>query len=389
MKTQQRPRIKILIIFASIVIYSTASAQTKFVVADDFRSSQFRGFNISVVETYSVLKGKNLSKIRASAANHARVWVQVTHDAYNRYYFKSPTALKTIDSTIKEAAKVGLYLILTVEFLPKQGADDWWGNAARKSNMIKFWRDSLATRYKSKTVIAAYDLMNEPRVNSKLYCTVKEYIEFTRDMIIAVRAVDPNHTIIVEVLENQMLGDLSIRADSAVFNRTLRYIKNLVYSPHGYSPLAITHQGLNATTRRVYPESSGTYTANYFKNVTYWNEPAKFQNKYNVPIWVGEFACVNWAPKNSYGQWTSTRWTQDVINYMESLGWSWASHAWREYQGWDIEMPSSWYVTNATFYYAKPSKLPPSSARTDTAPTFALFRQYFTRNKKFYLPYYL
>lgn len=389
MKTQQRPRIKILIIFASIVIYSTASAQTKFVVADDFRSSQFRGFNISVVETYSVLKGKNLSKIRASAANHARVWVQVTHDAYNRYYFKSPTALKTIDSTIKEAAKVGLYLILTVEFLPKQGADDWWGNAARKSNMIKFWRDSLATRYKSKTVIAAYDLMNEPRVNTKLYCTVKEYIEFTRDMIIAVRAVDPNHTIIVEVLENQMLGDLSIRADSAVFNRTLRYIKNLVYSPHGYSPLAITHQGLSATTRRVYPESSGTYTANYFKNVTYWNEPAKFQNKYNVPIWVGEFACVNWAPKNSYGQWTSTRWTQDVINYMESLGWSWASHAWREYQGWDIEMPSSWYVTNATFYYAKPSKLPPSSARTDTAPTFSLFRQYFTRNKKFYLPYYL
>jgi endoglucanase len=389
MKIQQRPGIKVLIIFASIVIYSTASAQTKFVVADDFRSSQFRGFNISVVETYSVLKGKNLSKIRASAANHARVWVQVTHDAYNRYYFKSPTALKTIDSAIKEAAKVGLYLILTVEFLPKQGADDWWGNAARKSNMIKFWRDSLATRYKSKTVIAAFDLMNEPRVNSKLYCTVKEYIEFTRDMIIAVRAVDPNHTIIVEVLKNQMLGDLSIRADSAVFNRTLRYIKNLVYSPHGYSPLGITHQGLSATTRRVYPESSGTYTANYFKNVTYWNEPAKFQNKYKVPIWVGEFACVNWAPKNSYGQWTSTRWTQDVINYMESLGWSWASHAWREYQGWDIEMPSSWYVTNATFYYAKPSKLPPSSARTDTAPTFALFRQYFTRNKKFYLPYYL
>jgi len=358
-------------------------------VADDFRSSQFRGFNISVVETYSVLKGKNLSKIRASGANHARAWIQVTHDAYNRYFFESPTALKTLDSTIKEAAKVGLYLILTVEFLPKQGADDWWGNAARKSNMIKFWRDSLATRYKSKTVIAAYDLMNEPRVNSKLYCTVKEYMEFTRDMIIAVRAVDPNHTIVVEVLENQMLGDLSIRADSAVFNRTLRYIKNLVYSPHGYSPLAITHQGLSATTRRAYPESSGTYMANYFKNVTYWNEPAKFQNKYNVPIWVGEFACVNWAPKNSYGQWTSTRWTQDVINYMESLGWSWASHAWREYEGWDIEMPSSWYVTNATFYYAKPSKLPPSSARTDTAPTFALFRQYFTRNKKFYLPYYL
>jgi hypothetical protein len=356
---------------------------------------------VSLVEEYSVLKGKSFAKLRFAGANHARVWVHVTHNSSNRYYFQSPTALKTIDSAVKVAAKTGLYLILTVEFLPKQGADDWWGNATRKANITKFWVDSLANRYKNSKVIAAYDLMNEPRMNTKLtiydalqkkyvpyVCTTKEYIEFQYQMITAIRKVDPYHVIAVEVLRNEMLGDLSIRGDSAVFKRTLMTVKNLIYSPHGYSPLAITHQGVSVPTRRAYPESSGTYTANYFKNVTYWNEPAKFQKKYNAVIWVGEFACVNWAPKNSYGQWTSTRWTQDVIAYMESSGWSWSGHAWREYAGWDIEVPSSWYI-GKTFTNGKPSSLPPSSARTDTAPTFALYRQYFAKNAKYYLPYYL
>ena len=384
------------------VLSSAASAQTSFVTSDAFKTSGFRGFNISLVEDYSQLNGKVLSKVRGAGANHVRIWVKATHDSYNRYYFKSRNAIKVIDSATKAAAKVGLYLILTVEFSPKQGDDDWWGNATRKANMTKFWVDSLATRYKNSKVIAAYDLMNEPRINTSLVlynsllkknvlytCTTKEYVEFQYQMITAIRKVDPYHTIVVEVLKNQMLGDLSIRSDSAVFKRTLLTLKNLVYSPHGYSPLSITHQGISSSMRRVYPESSGTYVANYFKNVSYWSEPARFQKKYNLPIWVGEFACVNWAPKNTYGQWTSTRWTQDVIAYMESLGWSWAGHAWREYIGWDMEIPSSWYATYSTFTNAQPSKIPPSSARSETAPTFMIFKQYFTRNKKFYLPYYL
>lgn len=383
------------------MIGSTVSAQNKFVVSDDFKTSKFRGFNASLIEDYSVLKGKNFSKIRTSGANHARVWIRVAHDANNRYYFQSRTALKTIDSTIKVAEKAGVYIILTAEFLPKQGADDWWGNATRKANITKFWVDSLANRYKNVKVIAAYDLMNEPRMNIKLpvydaiakktvnyTCTTKEYIEFQYQMITAIRRVDPYHVIAVEVLKNEMLGDLSIRADSVVFKKTLLTVKNLIYSPHGYSTLSITHQGISGTLRKGYPESTGTYTANYFKNVTYWNEPAKFQKKYNLPIWVGEFACINWAPKNSSGQWTATRWTQDVLAYMESLGWSWAAHAWREYQGWDTEVPGSWY-DGKIFTNAKPSVLPPSSARSDSAPTFVLLRQYFSRNTKYYLPYYL
>lgn len=366
----------------TLLVLSCIITKGQFVTADQFRGSNFRGFNASRIETYSVLTGKNFPKARSFGANHLRVWMIVVHDQNNRYYFKYPTALKAIDSSLRVAEKTGLYVILTVEFYPKQGADDWWGNATRKANMAKFWRDSIVQRYKNREIIAAYDLMNEPRMNTNItyydavkkqnvryVCTVKEYIEFQRDMINTIRAVDSSHAIVVEVLSNQMLGDLSIRKDSTVFKNTLLNIKNLIYSPHGYSPLGITHQGVSGTARRVYPESSGTYVANYFKNVTYWNEPAKFAAKWSKPIWVGEFACINWAPLNLQGIWTSTKWTEDVITYMESQKWSWAAHALEEYQGWNPRFPSSWYAANTTFTNAKPSSLPPPSARSDSTPT--------------------
>jgi endoglucanase len=337
-----------------------------FVTADDFRYSKMRGFNLSVVQTYDELKAKNIPAARATGANSGRIWVRVVHDASNRYYFQKSTAPKTIDSAVKIAKQVGMYLILTVEFLPRQDAADWWGNATRKNNMVKFWRDSLAKRYKNETTIAAYDLMNEPRRNPKLPGSDAECMTLQSNMVDAIRSVDSNHVIAIEVLDNQMLGRVKPLPQ-----------KNLIYSPHGYSPLSITHQGIGSNTaRKIYPATSGTYTANYFPNVSYWKAPRDFQLKYNAVIWVGEFSCANYAPKNSLGEWTSTRWIEDVIVQMKQWGWSWSYHAWREWQGWDAEFPSSWYEVNATFTNAKPSKLPPSSARSSTTPTMMVLKKY-------------
>src|SRR6476620_8733390 len=182
---------KFLMTGLMVLLCSLAFPQATFVKDTNFLNSNFRGFNSSIVEDYNVLKGKTFAKQRSSGANHTRMWVWVQHDANNRYYFKTPTAKQTIDSAIKVAKAEGLYLILTVEFLPRQGADDWWGNDTRKSKMKAFWRDSLASRYKDEKIIAAYDLMNEPRMNSSLtvydakkrknvpyVCTVKEYVIF-------------------------------------------------------------------------------------------------------------------------------------------------------------------------------------------------------------------
>lgn len=399
------------------MIPKCSTAQTRFMTAADFDSSKMRGFNISLVNSLGDLSYKNLIGAKATGANHVRYWMQIMHDANGKYFFSdrfgarlASSPLKTLDSAVRLCEKLGIYLIPTIEVLPRQGACDWWGNTtyfttsiARKAGIKKIWVDSLARRYKDKKIIAAYDLMNEPRKNTAFIKknssgaivyqpTNKEYVQFTADLIAGIRAVDPNHAIVVEVLGNSMLYDLAYgKTDSVAFNQYLRYVKNLIYSPHGYSPMVITHQGtgIDLPNRRIYPDTTKndkgkiTYVAGYFDSAysSYWKQPAQFKKKYKAVIWVGEFSCINWAPKNMQGEWTNARWIKDAIKYMESQGWSWAYHARKEYQGWDSEYSSEWYTTNATFYKAKPSKLPPTSVLDVNAPAALELKAAFLKNK--------
>jgi hypothetical protein len=58
----------------------------------------------------------------------------------------------------------------------------------------------------------------------------------------------------------------------------------------------------------------------------------EFQKRWNVPIYVGEFSVIRWAPKES-----GARWLQDVVDLFEARNWSWSYHAFREFQGWSLE----------------------------------------------------
>jgi endoglucanase len=360
--------------YTLILLLITIQAHAQFITSNDFRNNGMRGLNLSLVQSYQELSAKNIPAARLTGANHGRLWIRARHDASNNYYFDKTTSLQAVDSALKVAEKEKMYLILTVEFLPKQGQDDWWGNTARKNGIIKLWQ-TLASRYKNKPVIAAYDLMNEPRRNTALQYSVKEYIDFQISIIKSIRTIDSNHTIAVEVLGNSMLGDPYMSA--------IVKIQNLIYSPHGYSYLAITHQGSSTTTVQPYPSTK--YPSGMFSSNPYWKVPNDFAKKYNVPIWVGEFSCINWAPKNSQGEWTSTRWIQDAIKYMESCGWSYSYHAWREFQGWDAEYPSSWYE-GKTYVNGKPTVLPTSSVRSGSTPTMMVLKQSFLKNSKYFIP---
>jgi endoglucanase len=365
----------------------------RFITADDFRTSKMRGFNFSTVHSLTELKAKNIPAAKATGANVGRYWITISHDAYNNYYFSNSsgtnlgtTPLTTLDSAIKIAEKTGMYLVVTLNVLPDQGKCDLWGNTTRKEGVKKIWQ-KLATRYKDKKIIAAYDLINEPRINTTTKAgSVKEYIDWQISVINAIRLIDPYHVIAVEVLGNSMLGD--------AYMASITPIKNLIYSPHGYSPLSLTHQGVSTflggtdiEQRQTYP--SVNYPANYFLNKSYWKVIKDFKTKYNKPIWIGEFSCINWAGKNSLGEWTSTRWINDVIKLYEAEGWSWCYHSWREWQGWDGEISPAFYTTY-TYKNGAPftSNTKPAyftwTQRSSTAPTITMLKKYFYLNKAFY-----
>lgn len=56
----------------------------------------------------------------------------------------------------------------------------------------------------------------------------------------------------------------------------------------------------------------------------------KFQQKYNVPIYVGEFSVICWAPG-------AAQYLDDCISIFEEYGWDWTYHVFREWAGWSIE----------------------------------------------------
>ena len=355
----------------------------QYLTGDHFAGKLIRGFNLSTVYTLGDLTAKNIPAAKATGANIGRYWISVSHlPGSNNYYFSDhsgndlgSTPLATLDSAIRIAEKEEMYLVVTLQVYPDQAACDLWGDNAdaigRRNGIKAIWQQ-LAARYKDKTIVAAYDLINEPRVNHNY----AEYLRWQSDIIEAIREIDPNHVIALECLRNNMYAMIL----------PLPY-DNIIYTPHSYSPLSITHQGIttylgisSTDVQRAYPDANTDI--NSLSSAL--SDVRTFSQRFHAPVWIGELSCVNWAPKNSQGEWTSTKWIDDDISIIEAEGWSWCYHAWREFQAWDAEIPSSFYdsytFTNGAPFTksGKPSNW--SSARTSTAPTIVMLKKWFGLN---------
>lgn len=57
-----------------------------------------------------------------------------------------------------------------------------------------------------------------------------------------------------------------------------------------------------------------------------------YSREHGVPVFVGEFSCVRWAPGD-----TAVNYLRDAIDLFEERGWNWTYHAFREWPGWSLE----------------------------------------------------
>ncbi len=162
--------------------------------------------------------------------------------------------------------------------------------------------------------------------------------------------------------------------------------KNLVYSIHGYPPLRITHQGVTEnggtfyTERVAYPVKTATPTQAVFTKKELsaaLKEIRGFAHTFNVPVFVGEFGCVNWALNGS-----ATKWIDDDISLFEVENWAWVYHAFREFEGWDPEIPYSIYKNLKFDENGTPviSSSELRAVRTMKAPTIVMLKGYFANN---------
>lgn len=321
------------IVCALVLLLSCASVR-----GDSWGRGPHRGANVGLWLTTSDLK-----VLRSWGADHVRAQmlpknmpvteadgdVTFTHDAWQR-----------LDAFVARAREAGLRVVLDLHahglFFPDaywtDDARRAWADPRQRARFAQVWRH-IAERYgQDRTTVLGYDILNEPhppRGDSGL----RAWNEVAAQVVRSIRSVDTHHTIIVECpsyANPAGMAGLEPVADG-----------NVVYSFHMYMPHEFTEQG----TRPQWPFGQrypgivglGWSEKRPTRIDRQWLEhavaPARdFQRRTGCRIWVGEFSARRDAPDGS-----ACRYLKDVLDMFEREGWSWAYHAFRESQTWDLE----------------------------------------------------
>lgn len=235
--------------------------------------------------------------------------------------------LKRLDALLPVCAEAGIAVLIDLH-TPPGGRDA--GNACRifhdrthQDHFLAVW-DRMARHYAGNKTVWGYDLVNEP-VEGDVSIGLMDWHALALETARRVRKIDPDHALIVEPAP---WGD-----PSALEHFEPLPVPGVVYSVHMYKPHAFTHQGVHSDpVGTIYP---GTISGEH------WDKDAvrrafrpvvEFQADYHVPIYIGEFSAIRWAPDHS-----AYRYLRDVIEVMEEHGWDWAYHAYREWDGWSVE----------------------------------------------------
>ena len=202
-------------------------------------------------------------------------------------------------------------------------------NDAMQARFFKLW-ENIATRFGDEHERVAFELLNEV-VLSEVY---QAWNAVAKKAIEHIRAIAPNTIIIV--------GGVNYNNVRSVALLDAPYDDKIVYNFHCYDPLIFTHQkaywvpGMPADFEMSYPaplevyrkesekfpkemmgaiyhEKLSTIGPEYFE--TLFEDAIAAAEKYNVPLYCGEYGVIELAPKED-----TKRWLADIHSVLEKHG---------------------------------------------------------------------
>jgi len=179
------------------------------------------------------------ARLAAMHMNAVRFYLNaITFEDENARGLYKPAGWAWLDENIAWAKKHGIYLILNMHFPPGgyQSLGDGkglWENSEAQQRFVALWK-AIAKRYRNESIIAGYDLLNEPVVTR----SIDQWKTLAESTIAAIRQVDPNHALFVERV-NAVAANWAENADRNFFRVN---DPNVVYEFHFYKPLHFTHQ---------------------------------------------------------------------------------------------------------------------------------------------------
>lgn len=240
--------------------------------------------------------------------------------------------LKKLDTALPYCEQYGIMVVVDLHSPPggKRTAGGYAGSDSglftdkkAQDKFVSIWTD-IATRYRGAKAIWGFDLANEP-VEDDVEEGCDDWQGLAERAALAIRAIDPQRTLIVEPARwgsPEGLNDLAPLP-----------VSNVVYSVHMYIPHAFTHQGVFEAGPAIrYPGEIQGKQWNKTELERALQPAIEFQQRYNAHLYIGEFSAIRWAPDNS-----ACRYLSDLIDIFEARGWDWSYHAFREWPGWSVE----------------------------------------------------
>lgn len=305
----------------------TLCTPNSFIQAADFNSGKLKGFTTWDITqaSYPFNLDKDLSDLAKTGANLIRVALVARHSSSTPMYTIENAQYASLDQVLLRAEKYNFKVVVVIaQSESRQGS--YWSDTQAQNDYASLLKE-VAAKYRNATTIAGFDIMNEPVLGLGEGQSHLVWAPIASNLVNQFRSVNTNHTIIIESAD---WGQPHIFYYMKPINPE---DKNIVYSIHMYQPHSFTHQGLEGNPLGVYYPNA-TDTLNSIRVPLQY--VLDFQKKYNVPIYVGEFSAIRWAPGDS-----RENYLRDLLTIFNENKWSWTYHSWRTWDGWDIEIPSS------------------------------------------------
>lgn len=195
-------------------------------------------------------------------------------------------AFRKLDWIVTQSSNRGMYVILDYHGSPgahcpwqscgQMGSNQLWSNATYQNWSVQIWQ-RLATRYNGNPAVAAYDLLNEPLLTfgaGENAAQVQQKMDFYDRLYDAVRAIDPNHVIMIA----------SFYSFGQALPPSTYGWTNVMYQTHHYN----FNQANDWNAQNTLIESG-------------INDLTQYQTQWNIPVYAGEFWFHNF--NDLYGKW--------------------------------------------------------------------------------------